>query len=47
MIPLSFLPYAITTSCSAARKFHNAVLTGNVGVNIGVPAPMAYFPFSG
>jgi hypothetical protein len=21
--------------------------TGNVGVNIGVPAPMAYFPFSG
>lgn len=36
-----------TTSGSAARKFRNAVSTGNVGVNIGVPAPMAYFPFSG
>ena len=47
MIPLSFLPYAITTSGPAARKFHNAVSAGNVGVNIGVPAPMAYFPFSG
>jgi malonate-semialdehyde dehydrogenase (acetylating)/methylmalonate-semialdehyde dehydrogenase len=36
-----------TSSGSAARKFRNAVSTGNVGVNIGVPAPMAYFPFSG
>jgi len=36
-----------TSSGSAARKFRNAVTTGNVGVNIGVPAPMAYFPFSG
>jgi malonate-semialdehyde dehydrogenase (acetylating)/methylmalonate-semialdehyde dehydrogenase len=36
-----------TTSGSAARKFRNSVSTGNVGVNIGVPAPMAYFPFSG
>jgi len=36
-----------TTSGAAARKFRNAVSTGNVGVNIGVPAPMAYFPFSG
>lgn len=36
-----------TTSGAAARKFRNAVTTGNVGVNIGVPAPMAYFPFSG
>ena len=36
-----------TTSGSAARKFRNAVSTGNVGINIGVPAPMAYFPFSG
>ena len=36
-----------TGSGAAARKFRNSVSTGNVGVNIGVPAPMAYFPFSG
>jgi malonate-semialdehyde dehydrogenase (acetylating)/methylmalonate-semialdehyde dehydrogenase len=36
-----------TTSGSAARKFRTTVSTGNVGINIGVPAPMAYFPFSG
>jgi malonate-semialdehyde dehydrogenase (acetylating)/methylmalonate-semialdehyde dehydrogenase len=36
-----------TSSGAAARKFRHAVSTGNVGVNIGVPAPMAYFPFSG
>jgi malonate-semialdehyde dehydrogenase (acetylating) / methylmalonate-semialdehyde dehydrogenase len=36
-----------TSSGASARKFRNAVSTGNVGINIGVPAPMAYFPFSG
>ena len=36
-----------TTSGIAARQFRNQVSTGNVGVNIGVAAPMAYFPFSG
>ncbi len=36
-----------TTSGASARKFRNTVSTGNVGINIGVPAPMAYFPFSG
>jgi malonate-semialdehyde dehydrogenase (acetylating) / methylmalonate-semialdehyde dehydrogenase len=36
-----------TSSGAAARKFRYAVPTGNVGVNIGVAAPMAYFPFSG
>jgi malonate-semialdehyde dehydrogenase (acetylating) / methylmalonate-semialdehyde dehydrogenase len=36
-----------TSSGAAARKFRNQVPTGNVGVNIGVAAPMAYFPFSG
>jgi malonate-semialdehyde dehydrogenase (acetylating)/methylmalonate-semialdehyde dehydrogenase len=36
-----------TSSGADARKFRNTVSTGNVGVNIGVPAPMAYFPFSG
>ncbi len=36
-----------TSSGAAARKFRYEVSTGNVGVNIGVAAPMAYFPFSG
>jgi malonate-semialdehyde dehydrogenase (acetylating)/methylmalonate-semialdehyde dehydrogenase len=36
-----------TSSGMAARQFRNKVNTGNVGVNIGVAAPMAYFPFSG
>ena len=36
-----------TSGGASARKFRNEVPTGNVGVNIGVAAPMAYFPFSG
>jgi malonate-semialdehyde dehydrogenase (acetylating)/methylmalonate-semialdehyde dehydrogenase len=36
-----------TTSGSAARKFRYEADAGNVGINIGVAAPMAYFPFSG
>jgi malonate-semialdehyde dehydrogenase (acetylating)/methylmalonate-semialdehyde dehydrogenase len=36
-----------TTSGSAARQFRHEVRTGNVGINLGVAAPMAYFPFSG
>jgi malonate-semialdehyde dehydrogenase (acetylating) / methylmalonate-semialdehyde dehydrogenase len=36
-----------TSSGSAARKFRYEVQAGNVGVNIGVAAPMAYFRFSG
>jgi len=36
-----------TSSGSAARKFRHEVLAGNVGINIGVAAPMAFFPFSG
>lgn len=36
-----------TSSGAAARKFRNQIPTGNVGVNIGIAAPMAYFPFSG
>ncbi|MCC6590058.1 MAG: CoA-acylating methylmalonate-semialdehyde dehydrogenase [Bryobacterales bacterium] len=36
-----------TTSGVSARKFRYEVPTGNVGVNIGIAAPMAYFPFSG
>jgi malonate-semialdehyde dehydrogenase (acetylating)/methylmalonate-semialdehyde dehydrogenase len=36
-----------TESGAAARKFRYEVATGNVGINVGVAAPMAYFPFSG
>ena len=36
-----------TTSGAAARKFRYEAQAGNIGVNIGVAAPMAYFPFSG
>jgi malonate-semialdehyde dehydrogenase (acetylating)/methylmalonate-semialdehyde dehydrogenase len=36
-----------TTSGPAARKFRYEAPAGNIGVNIGVAAPMAYFPFSG
>ncbi len=36
-----------TTSGATARQFRYEVNSGNVGINIGVPAPMAYFPFSG
>jgi malonate-semialdehyde dehydrogenase (acetylating)/methylmalonate-semialdehyde dehydrogenase len=36
-----------TKSGAAAREFTAAVQTGMVGVNIGVPAPVALFPFSG
>jgi len=36
-----------TESGAAAREFRYRVPTGNVGINIGVAAPMAYFPFSG
>ncbi len=36
-----------TGSGSAARKFRYEAQAGNVGINIGVAAPMAFFPFSG
>ncbi|MCL4112189.1 UNVERIFIED_CONTAM: hypothetical protein GTU68_033047 [Idotea baltica] len=36
-----------TSSGANARKFRNQANVGNVGINIGVAAPMAQFPFSG
>ena len=36
-----------TRSGETAKKFTAAVQTGMVGVNLGVPAPVAIFPFSG
>jgi malonate-semialdehyde dehydrogenase (acetylating)/methylmalonate-semialdehyde dehydrogenase len=37
----------LTTSGSAARQFRYEARVGNIGINVGVAAPMAYFPFSG
>ena len=36
-----------TSSGAAARKFRYEAEIGNIGINIGVAAPMAFFPFSG
>ena len=36
-----------TESGAVARKFRHEADAGNVGINIGVAAPMAFFPFSG
>ena len=36
-----------TTSGYYARKFRREVNAGNIGINIGIAAPMAFFPFGG
>jgi len=36
-----------TDSASAVRKFRDNIDAGMLGINVGVPAPMAFFPFSG
>ena len=36
-----------TDSAHAIRQFRETIDAGMLGVNIGVPAPMAFFPFSG
>ncbi|HTY53994.1 MAG TPA: CoA-acylating methylmalonate-semialdehyde dehydrogenase [Candidatus Binataceae bacterium] len=36
-----------TRSGDAARKFRYAARAGNIGINVGVAAPMAFFPFCG
>ena len=36
-----------TSSGASARKFRYEAEIGNIGINIGVAAPMAFFPFSG
>lgn len=36
-----------TSSGGYAREFQYGVNSGNVGINIGIVAPMAFFPFSG
>ena len=36
-----------TSSGASARKFRYEAEVGNIGINVGVAAPMAFFPFSG
>lgn len=36
-----------TDSAGAIRQFRETIDAGMLGINIGVPAPMAFFPFSG
>ncbi len=36
-----------TSSGAAARHFRHNAIAGNIGINLGVAAPMAFFPFSG
>src|SRR5271169_1657759 len=36
-----------TTNGATARRFKYEAPAGNIGINIGVAAPIAYFPFSG
>jgi malonate-semialdehyde dehydrogenase (acetylating)/methylmalonate-semialdehyde dehydrogenase len=36
-----------TSSGKWAREFQYQIQTGNVGINIGIAAPVAHFPFSG
>ncbi len=36
-----------TNNAKAIRYFREKIDAGMLGVNLGVPAPMAFFPFSG
>jgi len=45
--PFGNMACLFTTSGAAARQFRYETRVGNVGINVGVAAPMAYFPFSG
>ena len=46
-IPTATRRRLFTSSGAAARRFRYEAPAGNIGINIGVAAPMAYFPFSG
>jgi malonate-semialdehyde dehydrogenase (acetylating)/methylmalonate-semialdehyde dehydrogenase len=45
--PFGNMACLFTTSGAAARQFRYETRVGNIGINVGVAAPMAYFPFSG
>jgi malonate-semialdehyde dehydrogenase (acetylating)/methylmalonate-semialdehyde dehydrogenase len=46
-VPFGNAASIYTSSGGAAREFRYRVQAGNVGVNVGIAAPMAYFPFGG
>jgi len=46
-IPYGNAASIFTASGRAAREFKYRVMCGNIGINIGVPAPVAHFPFGG
>jgi len=46
-IPYGNAGSIFTESGKAAREFRYRAQVGNVGINVGVAAPVAYFPFSG
>jgi malonate-semialdehyde dehydrogenase (acetylating)/methylmalonate-semialdehyde dehydrogenase len=45
--PYGNMACLFTSSGAAARQFRYETRVGNIGINVGVAAPMAYFPFSG
>ena len=45
--PFGNMACLFTSSGAAARQFRYEARVGNIGINVGVAAPMAYFPFSG
>ena len=46
-VPFGNMACIFTGSGKAARQFSSEVRAGNIGVNIGVAAPMAFFHFGG
>jgi malonate-semialdehyde dehydrogenase (acetylating)/methylmalonate-semialdehyde dehydrogenase len=45
--PYGNMACIFTRDGAAARKFRYEAEVGNVGINVGIAAPMAFFPFSG
>ena len=46
-LPFGNAASIFTSNGGVAREFKHRVTAGNVGVNVGVAAPMAFFPFGG
>ncbi|RLC76611.1 MAG: methylmalonate-semialdehyde dehydrogenase (CoA acylating) [Chloroflexi bacterium] len=46
-VPYGNAASIFTSSGKWAREFRYRVQCGNIGINIGIAAPMAFFPFSG
>jgi malonate-semialdehyde dehydrogenase (acetylating)/methylmalonate-semialdehyde dehydrogenase len=45
--PFGNMAVIFTRSGKTAREFRARVQAGMIGINVGVPAPMAFFPFAG